>query len=186
MSRSFVYLPVLLAAGLLTGCHGRHFAASTQPASSIVNLSSPAPNEDVEAIVAPPASWRKDELKATSNHKHQVWVSPTGDTAYGVIHVNLPLPVGPDLTLMGFLAEMRRSEGESTLISKDRDPDLPGLRFVAEGGRYRIFANLTARGFNAWTIYAGTLRGRPINEPEFELAQRAREATIIGLPKPKQ
>ena len=182
-----VKIPSIIVAALLlalAGCQGRYTALTTQPTSSIADLTSPEANEDVEAIVAPPVGWRKDEMKTSSNHRHQVWVSPTGDTAYGVIRVALPLPVGSDLTLVGFMAEMRRSEGEGTLISKVRDQSLPGLRFEAEGGRYRIFANMTNRGFTAWTIYAGVLRSRPVNEEEFELAARAREATIIGLPAP--
>jgi hypothetical protein len=163
------------------GCQ-RYVATTTQPATSVVGLVESEPNLEVEAIVSPPAGWRKDPLKNSSRHAHQVWVSPTGDTAYGVIRARLPLPVGADLALMGFMAEMRRSEGEGILISRDYDHDLPGLRFIAEGGPYRIHANLTTHGFATWTVYAGVLRGRPVNEAEFELAARAREATIIGLP----
>ena len=62
------------------------------------------------------------------------WLSPSGRTAYGVIYFSLPLPVGHDLTLWGFLDEMRHSEGEATLVSKQWDENLRGLRRFLEIG----------------------------------------------------
>ena len=44
---------------------------------------------------------------------------------------------------------MRESEGEAHLISRRSDPRLRGIRFVAEGGEYRLRANLVTRGFRA-------------------------------------
>ena len=105
-------------------------------------------------------------LKHSPQHAHQVWLSPSGHTAYGVIHFSLPLPVGPDLALFGFLQNMKMHEGEANLISKNWDADLSCLRFVAEGGVYRVRVNLFVSGFEGWAIYAGTLRGFPINADE--------------------
>ena len=122
-----------------------------------------------------------DPLKQTKNHAHQVWVSPTGHTAYGVIRFSLPLPVGPDTVLWFFIREMRASEGEARLISKRRDPQLKGLRFVAEGGRYVVRANLTTRGLRGWAVYAGTRRDREILPSELSLAELAREKTETGV-----
>jgi hypothetical protein len=144
-------------------------------------LSRPAANLDVMALVMPPVGWRKDALKSTAKHKHQVWVSPTGDTAYGVIHFQMPLPVGNGLALMGFISQMKDTAGDATLVSQENDDKLPGIRFVAEGGRYRIRANLITSGFEGWAIYAGTLRGRANNDAELLLAQKAREQTKIHL-----
>ena len=44
-----------------------------------------------------PDGWTAEPLKKSGRHSHQIWLSPTGETAYGVIHFSLPLPVGPEL-----------------------------------------------------------------------------------------
>ena len=136
----------------------------------------------VEAVVAPPTGWRADPLKASKKHNHQVWISPSGNTAYGVIRFKLPLPIGPEMVLRyGFLPEMKRTEGEARLLSSERDSSLPGLRFVAEGGLYRLRTNLITRGWRGWAVYAGTLREKEIVLDELALAEMAREHTIVGL-----
>ena len=122
-----------------------------------------------------------DPLKQTKNHAHQAWISPSGHTAYGVIRFSRPLPMSPDTVLWFFLREMRISEGEAWLISKRRDPQLKGLRFSAEGGRYALRANLTTRGLGGWAVYAGTRRDREILPSELSLAELAREKTETGV-----
>jgi hypothetical protein len=134
----------------------------------------------VQARVAPPVGWKLDPYKTSSSHKHAVWLSPTGRTAYGVIYFSLPLPVGHDVTLWGFINEMRRSEGEATLVSKQWDENLRGLRFVARGGRYVVRTNLIVRGFHGWACYAGTLRDQEVMADELALAEQAREHTGFG------
>ena len=177
--RQVILVCVLL---LQAGCYSHHRAATTQPTTPVVGLSEPAAVETVEAIAVVPMGWKADPLKKSASHYHQVWLSPSGNTAYGIIHAHMPLPLGPDLALVGFMRTMRKSEGEGILISRQSDPKLPGIRFVAEGGRYKIRANLITHGWVTWVIYAGTLRGKPEAPEELELAERAREATIIGLP----
>jgi hypothetical protein len=149
-------------------------------------LRTPTADTDVMALVMPPRGWRADPLKTSPSHKHQVWVSPTGDTAYGVIHFQMPLPVGVNFALYGFIRQMKQTEGDATLISQEDDDKLPGIRFVAEGGRYRIRANLLVNGFEGWAIYAGTLRGRPTDDAELILAQHAREQTKVHPGDSKQ
>jgi hypothetical protein len=131
-------------------------------------------------VCIPPLHWKPDPLKQSSTHTHEVWLSPTGRTAYGVIYFHLPLPVGHDLALWGFLNQMRASEGEATLIEKKWDPNLGALRFVAEGGQYTVRTNLFVHGFSGWAVYAGTLRAYPVDQAELELAERAREDTAVG------
>ena len=87
-----------------------------------------------------------------------------------------------DLALWGFLNQMRASEGEGRLIEKKWDPNLDGLRFVAEGGQYTVRTNLFVHGFTGWAVYAGTLRAFPVNEAELQSAERARERTVVDLP----
>jgi hypothetical protein len=136
---------------------------------------------EVEAMCVPPLGWQPKPVNGSLAHSHRVWVSPSGDTAYGVIRIRLPLPVGPNLVLWQFVEEMRKSEKVGNLLNKEEDPGLPGLRFVADGNIYRMHGNMIARGFTAWAIYAGTIREKAVDAHEFDLAVRAREATTTGI-----
>ncbi len=183
-SRDPLRLLTVLAASALLSCFGcAAQRAKMQPAVSVqrpVGLTDPQRVAEVEAICQPPIAWHTDPLKKSGRHTHLVWVSPSGTTAYGVIRFSLPWPVGADLTLRGFLKEMKKSEGRADLLSRQRDADLPGVRFVAEGGLYTIRAFLVTHGWRAWAVYAGTRTGEPVNEQELELAQSAREHTRVG------
>jgi len=133
-----------------------------------------------KALVEVPAGWTPDPLKSNARHVHETWLSPSQNTAYGVILMYLPWPAGPDLTLWGFMNHMRESEGNARLISKQWDDKLPGYRFVAEGGIYKIRVNLIVRGNAAWAVYAGTRVDHPIAKNELEVAERARDDTRVG------
>ena len=168
---------------MLVGCtHQPRTPVSTTPTTAPVDatLEFTAYNESVQATVSPPLGWRADPLKLSSDHAHQVWISPSGRTAFGVIRFSLPLPVGHEWALVGFMQNMKKSEGEGVLVSKQWDDTLPGIRFVADGGRYRVRTNLQVRGRSGWATYAGTLLAEPINDTELATAERAREATRMG------
>ena len=145
-------------------------------------LTPPTVDPLLHAAVDPPLGWRPDPVKASETHRHQVWISPGKATAYGVISFKMPLPVGDNIALWGVLREMRAHEGEATLIERHDDPGLPGIRFTAEGGRYRVRGNLTTDGLRGWVVYAGTLRAKPIDAAELRLAEQARDATRVDLP----
>ena len=169
----------------LVGCANqpRHAGAPTTLPTTLpemTGLSEAAYLGSVHAMVTPPLGWRKEPLKSSSRHTNQVWVSPGGTTAYGVIHFSLPFPVGYEPVLWYFMREMRRVEGEAALLSKQWDPNLRAMRFVAQGRQYTVRPILTLRGFEGWAIYAGTLTDRPINLEELDLAERARERTMTG------
>lgn len=188
---------LLLGAGAFgnSGCQGRRVqpvqASLEMPQDQLDpyvaepifgGLTTPAPLAAVEAVVAPPVGWKPDPLKASDRHNHQVWISPSGNTAYGIIRFKMPLPVGAELALRhGFMPEMRRTEGEARLLSSRRDPSLPGVRFVAEGGLYRLRSNMITRGWRGWAVYAGTIRKAEIVPDELALAELAREHTTVGL-----
>jgi hypothetical protein len=146
-------------------------------------LTLPVFNADVVAVCDPPIGWKPDPLKVSASHIHEVWLSPTGATAYGVIFFHMPLPAGLNLALSGFISEMKTTEGEATLLSREDDPKLPGIRFVAEGGLYQIHANLIVDGWEGWAVYAGTFRSKPIVLSELDTAVRARENTHVGRPE---
>jgi len=133
-----------------------------------------------KALVEVPTGWTPDPLKSNTRHVHEAWLSPSKNTAYGVILMYLPWPAGPDLTLWGFMNHMRESEGSARLLSKQWDDKLPGYRFVAEGGIYKIRVNLIVRGNAAWAVYAGTRLDHPIAKNELEVAERARDDTRVG------
>ena len=168
---------------LAVGCQSSNPLPVPRSLTHCDGLAEPEPLAEVQAVCVPPAGWTPEPLKTSARHTHQVWISPSGNTAYGVIRMRLPIPVGPDLVLWGFMNEMRRVEGEGKLLAKEDDDHLPGLRFVAEGGRYRVRTNLVTSGRTAWAVYAGTIRGHSIDEDELYLAERARESTSPGMPQ---
>jgi hypothetical protein len=135
---------------------------------------------DVRARCPPPVGWQPKPLEHFPRSVQRVWVSPTGRTAYGVIYIRLPLPVGPDFVLWRFIADMREMEGGGRLISRERSGG-GEIRFVAENPRYRFNARLHTAGSNAWVIYAGVGRDEPPDADEFSVAERARDATVPGL-----
>jgi hypothetical protein len=141
-------------------------------------MSRPVRIAELEATALPPAGWRIERADQTGRYVQRVWVSPSGRTSYGVIHFTMPLPVGERIALAGFLAEMKRSEGDARLISKG---PLDGrLAFVAEGGKYRVDGIIVTQGLRGWAIYAGTLRRVTAALDELELAVQARENTMLG------
>lgn len=140
----------------------------------------------LDAVVRPPAGWRAEPLKTDARSTHQTWVSPTGQTAYGVIRFSLPLPLGRDIALWGFISEMKRSEGDAALLKKYEDPQSGLLRFEAEGGLYRIDGIILTRGFRGWVAYLGLLRDGQILLDELALAVQARENTRFGLDRRDQ
>lgn len=171
---------VLLCAAVVGCAQGRPVARAVST-TMWVGLAAPEPVAELSAVCVPPMGWVLSPIKRNNTHVHETWVSPTGRTAYGVIRFNMPLPVGYDLALWGFLEHMKSTEGEAELMSKRWDSDAGFLRFEARGGRYDIRTNMVVRGFDGWAVYAGTLKGQPIDEAELELAERARELTEVDV-----
>lgn len=170
---------LLLLALALTGCCTQPRALpATRPARADLLMQR---DETLNALVALPRGWRLDRDEQTSRHIQRLWISPTGDTAFAVIRIKLPLPVPGSLVMWKFVDEMKKNEGQAELLDRRDDAALGGIRFVAQGGRYRVHANLIRRGFTAWVIYAGTLTARGVNPPELEQAEAAREATRVPL-----
>jgi len=188
LSSLWLCLPLLLGAG--AGCQSKYaniptYHPTTQPLTVIetAEFADPQSAPEVDALVTPPAGWNPDPIKSSDQHKHQVWKSPSGKTAYGIIHFSLPLPVPATWVLDPFLNQMRKSEGDATLIGQpQRDDSLPGVRFTAEGGDYRMRINLICKGFRGWAVYAGTLRNQAEVPAELHLAEIARDKTQVGVP----
>src|SRR5437764_796817 len=108
------------------------YQPSTQPLS-VKGLSDPQPFDPVDAVVTPPVGWKADTLKADDSNTHQVWKSPSGNTAYGVIHFGLPLPLPASFILSAYLSEMKKSEGEASIVAGPlTDEALPGVRFTVD------------------------------------------------------
>ena len=174
-------MALVLAAA--AGCtHHVHAVPPTKAAVTLAvssGLSSPTHDDQVQATVVPPVGWKADPLKSDNGHKHRVWISPTGDTAYGVIYFTLPFPLSSNFVLIGFMNNMKAQDGSAVLVSSVNDDALPGIRFVAEDQHYRIRTNLVNGSFEGWAIYAGSLQNRPINWAELRLATKAREQTHV-------
>lgn len=170
--RSIVLFQLLL----LIGCaqHTRNFTPATKPSGQIV--------QTVSARCYPPEAWKPEPLKSSDRHTHQIWISPTGHTAYGVAHFTLPIPVGGDIVLFFFLQEMKNHEGEAHLLSKQWDAST--LHFKAQGGHYTVRANLQVRGLEGWIAYAGTRTDETVIPSELDQAAAARDQTQFGVGKP--
>jgi len=163
---------VAMFATMLPGCASKTHHATTTATAIRSDL--------LDALIDPPAGWTVQRADDTNRYVQRVWVSPTGRTSYGVVRFTLPLPVGNEIALNGFIAQMRQSEGEARLISQARDTAQDRLNFTAEGGRYRLDGIIVTRGFHGWVVYAGVLRNVPRAVDELELAVQARENTRLG------
>jgi hypothetical protein len=135
--------------------------------------------DELDALCDPPAGWRVERHDQTAQYNQNVWVSPSGYTSYGVVRFKLPLPVGDDLALAGFVSQMRQSEGWARLVRKQRQDG--HLAFIAEGGRYHVDGIIVTSALHGWVVYAGTLQNSPVALDELELAVHARENTALGL-----
>src|SRR6185503_18142204 len=111
-----------------SGCTQVVRRASTQP--DVEGISPPEYLDLIKARVTAPIGWVSRKIDDAGDASQIVWESPTGHTAYGVIHFTLPLPVGHDLALWGFLVNMKKHEGEANLVEKQWDPNLKCIRFV--------------------------------------------------------
>ena len=172
---------------LLSGCGGKPPAApATLPATQASLLAPPQHVPAVRATCRPPLGWAAEPLKKTNKSEHQVWISPTGDTAYGVLNVRhlLMALASNERILSEFLDGMRATEGAAELVEKQNDPAIAGgrggIRFIARGGKYTVRANLTSAGRDAWIWYAGTLSGAPVRDDELRTAEIARDQTVVG------
>jgi hypothetical protein len=176
----------LALVGISAGCSShsanRELPPAAQPACAkqVPGLTPLELRSDLEALVDPPIGWRADEIKQNARHVHQVWLSPSGKTAYGVILMKLPWPVGPDLLLWGFLDRMKQTEGQAQVLAKQKDEKLPGYRLVLNGDHYCLRCTLIVHDWRAWAVYAGTVRSAPILQSELELAEKARDDTVVG------
>lgn len=145
--------------------------------------------ERIEAFVVPPAGWKLDPPKLSEDHAHFVWISPEGGTAYGVIYFRVPMiaaliPNGKFLherALGGFIDQYAKDQGTATLVESTWDDDRNAMRFIAEGGLYRIRTILSVRERSGWAVYAGTLLSKPTVASDLKVAELSRETTRVGL-----
>lgn len=149
------------------------------------DISPPAPNADVLARVTPPIGWKPDPLKSSDRHTHEVWLSPTGSTAYGVSHFKhlLLFLASDDRVLSEVLKGMQQTSGATQLLHSQKDKEIDGVRFLANAGPYTVHGNLIRHGTDGWVVYAGTVRDKPVVPEELKLAELARERTQLGLEK---
>lgn len=128
------------------------------------------------AEIDPPSDWRYELTSQSERHEHVTWISPGGNTAFGIVYFRMPFPVGHELAFKyGFLAEMRRKEGVAKVLEKHWDRQIEGLRFVVESKFFHVEAKFFVRGSEGWAIYAGQRLNNPVIEEEFETAKRVRE-----------
>ncbi len=182
---------LLLTTAFASGCVGRSTLKEDERPTSqpVADLGQGYFDERLEAFVVPPTTWELDPPKIDDERSHLTWLSPTGDTAYGVVFFQLPrivafVPGGEFLhnrAADGYMEALQEETGEATLIEKQWVDEEQAMRMEAEGGPYHIRSVMRIRGLTGWSVYAGTLRDREVNEEELDLAVRAREATRVGM-----
>ena len=180
-----------LAAGPVVGCAGplnrgpatppptAASSASTTPAPAI-DLLPPEYVPDLRATVRPPAGWTPRPPEQSLNSTTQLWLSPGGETAFGVIAFWLPLPVGTDAVVPVYLKEMARRDGRADVVSREVDERLEAVRVVADSDTYRTRTTILVRGLRGWAVWAGTLQAKPIDPDALAAAEAAREAVRLG------
>lgn len=139
----------------------------------------------VEAFITPPAGWNIDKEEINDERTHLVWLSPSRETAYGVVYAKAPfylpaMKMFHEKALDRVIEAFRDDQGEAELLSQQWDDDRKAMRFEAKGGLYHIRSILTVRGKSVWTVYAGTRNGREPVPDELAIAESAREATLVG------
>ena len=193
--RTAATLISLLYMSASLGCSRSTLRERDRPAAAVVRHAQDGPAFDgrfdprVEAFVLPPQGWEMDPPKVNDLRTHLTWLSPTGDTAYGVVYFKVPaiaafLPGGQflhDKAADGYLKEFGKEVGGATELARAYDDDLNAMRVTAEGGLYTVRNVLRIRGGKGWSVYAGTLRSSDVRPGELATAVAAREATRVGL-----
>ncbi len=184
--QSTILLCFLGLAMLAGGCARSTLRPDEVPEARLVGGIGEGFFEDrVEAFVVPPDGWRLDPPKGSDQHTHLTWISPSGDTAYGVIYIELPVYAFAtkwmhEIAFDRFIDQMRQDQGEAQLHAKRWNGSEKQMEFEVEGGLYRMQAFLSLRGTSGWAVYSGRLRERQINPDEMAIAHRARDATLVG------
>lgn len=182
-------LPALLLAavallGLTIGCETSPQPTDFRPVSarSATQPSTTQRSDEVtfrmfSVFLTPPEGWTLKTTSLDDRHEHMTWVSPSGQTAVGALFFKLPWPVGHELAFRyGFLAEMRKREGEGEVLEKRWDPEIEGLRFIVNSKNFRVTAKFLVRGLRGFATYSGTKRAFPVNTSEEQEAIRVRES----------
>ena len=171
------------------GCARSTLRADERPTSRpIGDLGTGYFDERVESFVVPPTDWKLDPPKVDEGRAHLAWLSPSRDTAYGVIYFPIPNSVAwlpknewfHGKAADRFVEEFRKDAPDAVELSREWDGQSGGMRIEAEGGLYKVRSLLRIRGSHGWSVYAGSLRGKPTNEEELAIAEKAREATQIA------
>jgi hypothetical protein len=180
--RLFVRATIVPLAALAGCAHSNapaDFRPSARPATTSPTTLPTAPLQTFSTFSAhanPPEGWTLSTTSVDDRHEHMTWVSPSGDTAVGVIYFKLPWPVGHEIAFRyGFLPEMRRGEGEAEVLEKNWDPAIEGLRFVVNSRNFRVSSKFLVRGLRGFATYSGTKRALPVNEVEERQAIEVRE-----------
>ena len=148
-------------------------------------LSSVQQYDVVKAQAAPPQSWRELVPKRSSLYTDMQWRAPSGNTAVGVAHVKMPLPLNAQ-TLVWFAKSRYAKQSEDGRVIGQWVDDLGRSWFEAENNKYHVRGYIMTKGFEAWIIYSGFKTQQPIDTSELALGARAMETIIpqMGAKRP--
>lgn len=181
--KSWLFFGVLMLMGAGgTGCQ------TAQPVSmnrllhhqAMIDFAGLAPlkqYEIVKAEAAPPHSWKELVPKRTSLFTDMQWRAPSGNTAVGVAHVKMPLPL--DARAVVWFAKQRYSkQSEGGRVIGQWVDDLGRSWFEAANNKYHVRGFVMTKGFEAWIIYSGYKSQQPTDLAELTIAARAMETIV--------
>lgn len=138
--------------------------------------------DTVKAEVAPPTSWKELVPKKTSIYTDMQWRAPSGNTAVGVAHVNMPLPFDAGAVVWFAKHRYAKQSEDGRLLGQWVDA-LGRSWFEAENHKYHVRGFVVTKGFEAWICYSGFKTQEPIDTSELALAARSLESMVPEIGK---
>ena len=138
--------------------------------------------DNVKAEAAAPMSWKELVPKKTSIYTDMQWRSPSGNTAVGVAHVKMPLPLNAGSVVWFAKQRYAKQSEDGKLI--DQWVDVLGRSwFEAENKKYHVRGFVVTKGFEAWIVYSGFKTQEPIDTSELAMAARSMETVVPQINK---
>jgi hypothetical protein len=133
--------------------------------------------ENVNASIALPDGWEKDEPIHHGPLLDQRWISGSHDTAVGVGYLRTPWPLSASTLVWFAKREFTKKENAGWIASEWTDA-LGRPWYEAENPEFHIIGYAFTDGFDAWFIYYAYKAYRPFHDDEVNLAARSLETVI--------
>ena len=173
-------LAVITAGG--AGCQSApplsmHRLINHQAMIDFSGLGSVQQYDAVKAQAAVPQSWKELALKRGPMYTDMQWRAPSGNTAVGVAHCRMPLPLDAR-ALVWFAKSRYAKQSEDGRVLGQWVDELNRSWFEAANNKYHVRGFIVTKGFEAWIIYSGFKTQEPSDISELALAARAMETIV--------